>query len=127
MRKSIKNATIADRLLLFFLVVSSIAGVFISKEAMPGSDTVVIEIDGKPAFSAALSQNRVIRLDSGIGPFEVEIRNGKARMREAHCRNQLCVKQGWVSSGIIVCLPGKVVVYVGSGPGRRKDIDAVTG
>ncbi|MDA8082619.1 MAG: hypothetical protein M0024_03050, partial [Nitrospiraceae bacterium] len=64
MRKSIKNATIADRLLLFFLVVSSIAGVFISKEAMPGSDTVVIEIDGKPAFSAALSQNRVIRLDS---------------------------------------------------------------
>ena len=127
MRRSLKETTIADRLLLLFLVVSSAAGVFIAREAMPGSDTVVVEINGKPVFSAALAEERIVRLESAIGPVEIEIHGGRARVKEAHCRNQLCVKQGWVSRGVIVCLPGKVVVYVGGGPGRNKDIDAVTG
>ena len=128
MRKSIKGTTISDRLLLLFLVTASISGIFLAREAMPESGEVVIEVDGQPAFTAALREDRVIRLQSSVGPVEVEISNGKARIKEAHCPNQLCVKQGWVSKGIIVCLPGRIVVFVGTrGPHRKKDLDAVTG
>ncbi|MGC2062480.1 MAG: NusG domain II-containing protein [Thermodesulfovibrionales bacterium] len=128
MRKSIKGTTISDRLLLLFLVTASIAGIFLAREAMPESGEVVIEVDGQTAFTAALRQDRVIRLQSSVGPVEVEISNGRARVREAHCQNQLCVKQGWVSRGIIVCLPGRIVVFVGGrDTHKKKDIDAVTG
>lgn len=128
MRKSIKGTTIADRLLLLFLVAVSISGIFLSREAMPESGDVVIEVDGQPAFTAAVRENRIIRLQSSVGPVEVEISNGRARVREAHCPNQLCVKQGWVSRGIIVCLPGRVVVFVGGRDTHKKqDLDAVTG
>jgi hypothetical protein len=127
-RKSIKNTTIPDRLLLLFLVAASIAGIFLARDAMPEPGSVVIEVDGKPAFTAAMREDRVIRLQSSAGPVEVEISNGRARIREAHCPNQLCVKQGWVSRGIIVCLPGKVVVFVGGrDTHKKKDLDAVTG
>lgn len=128
MRKSIKGTTISDRLLLLFLIAASLSGICLARAAMPASGEVVIEIDGQPAFTATLREDRVIRLQSSIGPVEVEISNGKARIREAHCPNQLCMKQGWVSRGVIVCLPGRIVVYVGTrGPDLKKDLDAVTG
>ncbi|MBA4371841.1 MAG: hypothetical protein C0402_03150 [Thermodesulfovibrio sp.] len=128
MRKSIRSTTIPDRLLLLFLVVASVAGIFLAREAMPESDEVVIEVDGHPAFTAALQEDRVIRLQSSSGPIEVEISSGRARIKEAHCPNQLCVKQGWVSRGVIVCLPGRVIVFVGGrDTQKKKDLDAVTG
>lgn len=128
MRKSIKTTTLPDRLLLLFLVAASAAGIFFAREAMPESGEVVIEVDGRPAFTAALREDRVIRLQSSAGPVEVEIRGSRARVSEAGCRNQLCVKQGWISKGVIVCLPGRVVVYVGGrDTHRNKDLDAVTG
>jgi len=128
MKKSIKGTTISDRLLLLFLITASISGIFLARDALPESGEVVIELDGQPAFTAALREDRVIRLQSSVGPVEVEIKNSRARIREAHCPNQLCVKQGWVSRGIIVCLPGKIVVFVGGrGKHKKKDLDAVTG
>lgn len=127
MRKSLKRTTLSDRLLLLFLVTATMAGFFLAREAMPESDDVVIEVDGRPAFSAALREDRVIRLDSSLGPVEIELSRGRARVREAPCPNQLCVKQGWVTRGIIVCLPGRVIVFVGGRDKKKKDLDAVTG
>jgi hypothetical protein len=48
------------------------------------------------------------------------------RVKEAHCPNLICVKEGWISRGAIVCLPNRIVVLVGGGK-ARKDVDAVTG
>jgi hypothetical protein len=128
MRTGIKASTIADRLLLLFLLTASLAGMFLAREAMPETGEVVIEVDGQAAFTAALREDRVIRLQSSAGPVEVEISDGRVRVREAHCPNRLCVKQGWTSQGVIVCLPGKVVVFVGGrNTHRKKDLDAVTG
>ncbi|QAR33357.1 NusG domain II-containing protein [Geovibrio thiophilus] len=44
----------------------------------------------------------------------VEVKDGKARIKESDCPNQICVLTGWVSScgDAAVCIPNKVAVYV---------------
>lgn len=127
MKKVIKNTTWADRLLFLFLIVGSVAGIFISREAVSQSSDVVVELDGKPAYTFPVTVNKVVTVNSKCGETVIEIRDSRVRVREAHCPNQLCVKQGWVSSGVIVCLPNRIVVTVGGKAGPGKNIDAVTG
>lgn len=127
MKEVIKNTTLADRLLFLFLIAVSIAGIFIAKEALPQGSDVIIEISGEPTYTFPLDINRIIPLSSPYGNSVIEIRDKKVRIREADCPNQLCVKQGWISKGIIICLPNKILVIVGTRNNPEKDIDAITG
>lgn len=55
----------------------------------------------------------------------IEIAEGRIRMAEADCPDQLCVHQGWADSETepIVCLPNRVMIL----PHGRKTADGVTG
>lgn len=127
MKKIIRSTTLADRLLFLVLLVGSVAGIFISRDAMPLSTGVVIDVDGKPAYNFPLDVDRTITLHGPYGKMVVEIKDRRVRMKEAHCPNLICVKQGWISRGVIVCLPNRVVVTVGGGTAGPKGVDAVTG
>lgn len=128
MGRIIKDMTIADRLLFLMMLFASIAGIFYVREAMPQGFDVIIEIDGKPVYTYPLSIDRTISVKSACSNSLIEIKDKKVRVREASCPNQICVKEGWVSKGTIVCLPGKMVVYIGATVNNhRKDIDAITG
>ena len=128
MKQALRRTTTADRLLFIFLIFLSAAGLFFSREAMSQGSDVVIEIDGKPVYTLPLFTDRTLALDGPFGPTIVEIRDRKVRVKEAHCPNQICVKQGWISRGAIVCLPNKLVVIVGGSPKDRKQgLDAITG
>ena len=128
MKETIKNTTLADRLLFILLISVSIAGIFISREALSQGSDVIIELDGKPAYTLPLYSNKLLSVDGPYGNTLIEIQDGKVRVKEAHCRNQICVREGWISKGVIVCLPNKLVIIVG---GSKKDqqqgIDAITG
>ena len=128
MKTIIGNITLADRLLLVFLAAASIAGIFITRDAMSRSSDVIVEIDGRPVYTFPLQTDRTVSVEGPFGETLIEIKGNKARIREAHCPNRLCVKEGWVSRGVIVCLPNRIVVFVGGrGDRRGKDVDAVTG
>lgn len=128
MKEVIKNTTLADRLLFLFLIATSIAGIFIAKEAMSQGSDVIIEINGKPAYTFPVNINRTIPVSGPYGNTVIEIKDRKVRIKEVHCPNQLCVKEGWISKGVIVCLPNKILVIVGgSGNNPEKNIDAITG
>ena len=128
MKETIKRTTIADRVLFLFLISLSIAGIFVSRDALSQGSEVIIEIDGKPAYTLPLYENRLLSVGGPYGTTLIEIQDKRVRVKEAHCRNQICVKEGWVSKGVIVCLPNKLVIIVG---GSKKDqqqgLDAVTG
>ncbi len=127
MKEVIKNTTPADRLLFLFLIIVSIAGMFIAKEAMPHGSDVIIEINGKPSYTFPLNTSRTIPVSSPYGEAVIEIKDKKVRMSEASCPNKLCIKEGWISKGVIVCLPNRILVIVGSSfNNAEKDIDAVT-
>lgn len=128
MRGILRQTTHADRILLVVLLLFSVSGIFLVREALPQSSEVLIEQDGRPVYSLSLVADKVVSLEGPCGETVIEVRGGRARVREAHCPNQVCVKQGWVERGVIVCLPNSIFVTVGGATGqRRKDIDAVTG
>jgi len=128
LKETIKNTTLADRILFFFLIFLSIAGIFVSREALSQGSDVIVEVDGKPAYTLPLNVNKLLSVGGPYGPTLVEIEKGKVRIRESHCRNQICVREGWISRGVIVCLPNKLVIIVaGSSKYQKQGIDAITG
>ncbi|MEJ2685558.1 MAG: NusG domain II-containing protein [Candidatus Sulfobium sp.] len=126
MKKIIRSTTVADRLLFLVLLIGSVAGIFIARDALPQATGVVIDVAGKPAYNFPIDVNRTVTLHGPYGKMVVEIRDRKVRMKEAHCPNLLCVKEGWISKGVIVCLPNKVVITVGGGTAGPKGVDAIT-
>jgi hypothetical protein len=119
---------LADRLLFLFLVLLSIAGIFISRDALSQGSDVIVEVDGKPSYALPLNVNKLLSVDGPYGPTLIEIERGKVRVKESHCRNQICVRDGWISKGVIVCLPNKLVIIVGaSNKYQKQGIDAITG
>ena len=65
----------------------------------------------------------------------IEVERGRIRVADADCPGRVCVRQGWVSSGLvpIVCLPNRMVVvledravFIIEG-GGEKGVDAVVG
>ena len=53
-----------------------------------------------------------LTLEDESGRNVLSVERGRVCVSEADCPDQVCVKQGWVSSGAapIVCLPHKLVV-----------------
>jgi hypothetical protein len=125
LKKALRNTTIADRALFLILIIASCAGMFYSREALSQGSEVVIEVNGKAVYTVSLDTNKEIRVEGTHGHAIVEIRDGMVRMKEAPCDNHICMKQGWITRGAIVCLPNSIVVNAGSG--LIKDIDAITG
>ena len=68
-----------------------------------------------------------IIIESGSGINRIDIEQGRIRVSEANCPDGLCVRQGWVNSGLIpiVCLPHRLVISFDNDFDRG--IDAVTG
>jgi hypothetical protein len=74
-----------------------------------------------------LNVSRILSVDGPYGPTLIEIENGRVRVKESNCRNQICVREGWISRGVIVCLPNKLVIIVGgSNKYQKQGIDAIT-
>lgn len=105
-------------------MVISVGGIFITQEALPKGSDVIIEINGKPEYTFPLDIDRKIPIKGNYGDCRVEIKDKKVRIAESDCPKKLCVEEGWISRGVIVCLPNRVIVFVGS---SDSDIDAITG
>ena len=127
MKESLKNTTTADRLLFLFLIALAASGFFFSRDALSQGSDVIIEVDGKPVYTLPLYTDRLLSVEGPIGPTLIEIKGKKVRVKEALCRNQICVKEGWISKGVIVCVPNKLVIIVGGKKDRHHGIDAITG
>lgn len=120
----------ADRLCLLFL--GAIAALCVLWVAL-------IPLFAHPGASADILQNgtllRTLSLDK---PAEftvsapngesntVTVRDGRICVSHATCPDQVCVRQGWVSTDAtpIVCLPNGLVIQVKGGDG---DLDGQTG
>ncbi len=48
--------------------------------------------------------------------------NGKIRVMESDCPQQICVKQGWIKSpnDMIVCVPNRTIIYLKSDKKENK-------
>ena len=57
-----------------------------------------------------------------------QVEPGRIRVAAADCPDQVCVHQGWISTGIapIVCLPNQLVIQIQS-DSHNQQVDGVTG
>jgi len=126
--KLFRSATIADKILLFILVILSFSGIILIREGLPKGRTVQIEVNGRPVYILPADKEKIVSVEGPEGKTVVEIRDHRVRVTESPCQNKLCIKQGWVESGAIVCLPNRVVITIG-GQGNEPDkaVDATTG
>ncbi len=98
------------------------AGVSILKTRAERADCVRVYVAGKPFAEARLDEARTIVAEQENGcRNEIEIADGRVRMKASTCQNQLCVEQGWMEPGKvskrsmgahIVCLPNAVDVQL---------------
>ena len=90
-----------------------IACVFATVNTSGGDvDSVVITVDGVVWREVPLHTNVWLEYDADGRHNAVVIDNGSVRMVAANCPDELCVKQGAISSphSVIVCMPNRIAV-----------------
>jgi len=91
------------------------------------TETVNLFAVTEPVFISIETQDTLPPVFDGVINI-VAIEHGRVRMLMADCPDGLCVRQGWISSGMIpiVCLPNRVVIILESAE-NEQNIDAVVG
>ena len=97
------------------------------KDVLPKSRTAQIEVDGKPIYVLPLDKDRIVSVEGPGGKTFIEIKDQKVRITGSPCPNKLCIEQGWIKNGGLVCLPNKVVITIGDHEGKNTVLDAITG
>ena len=79
--------------------------------------TVAVQIDGKTVMELPLREDARLVLGEGEHTNTLVIQGGTARVVEASCPDQICVRQGAVqyAGESIVCLPHRLVITVRGG------------
>lgn len=88
--------------------------------------SVVVTIDGAEVLRKPLAVNDSYEIRQDDGSVNViAVENGAVYMKEANCRDGLCVQQGRMRSAAktIVCLPHKLVVTLSGEPAQQEDED----
>lgn len=102
------------------------AAIFLGKV---GNATALVCQDGVCVETIDLSRvdepySFTVEWEGGYNIIEVE--RGRIRVAEADCPDQICVRQGWISTDVapIACLPHKLVIRLTGGGG---DVDGAVG
>lgn len=113
------------------LLAASAAGAFALSRKTAGGTVARVYQDGKLLQTidlAALTGAEEFTVTGPAGSNTVTAERGRIRVSHADCPDQVCVRQGWISTGTvpIVCLPNGLVIRL-EGPGAETDIDGVAG
>ena len=122
----LSSITIADKILLSLLILLSFSGILFIKEVLPKGREVQIEVNGRPVYVLPIEDNRIVSVKGPEGRTVIEIKDHRLRVIESPCHNKLCIKQGWIESGAIVCLPNRVLITIGNHE-YSNIVDAIAG
>ncbi|SMC83318.1 NusG domain II-containing protein [Sporomusa malonica] len=111
--------TKADKWLVIALLTVALSGIGLNMyyiSANGQGQSVVITVNGQTVKTFPLRQGYVgeFRIDGDHGFNIIEYKDGRVRIRDADCPDQICVKSGWINTQPqqIVCLPYRVVVKI---------------
>ena len=91
----------------------------------PGKTAVITAPEGEFTLSLDTPVIRVVEGKNGI-ILTIEVSDGRIRVKDSGCPDQICVNSGWLSSAgqTAACVPAAVAVRV---TGDRADVDIVAG
>ncbi|WP_086305402.1 MULTISPECIES: NusG domain II-containing protein [unclassified Enterococcus] len=114
-----------DGLIILLLVLLSFAPVvvFSLNRASSSTQEAVLSVDGEEIKTFDLSdksQTYTYRYEEKDRDYNlIEVKDGRIRIKEADCGDQICVRRGWIdqSGETIVCLPHKLLIEIKSSDG----------
>lgn len=112
------------------MVLSAAAALWIFTRTAAGT-TAVVTLDGQEVCRvdlATLTEGYTVSYTGEGGVTNVvEFAPGKVRVREANCPDQVCVRQGWIETGVapIVCLPNRLTIEITDG--QPEELDGIVG
>ena len=124
------NKTTKLILAALLLVVAASAAFLLLKPEEPAHPVARITVTGTTVNEIALDSASLPQTFTyeGVGGFTNTIvaEQGRIRVSEAGCPDQVCVHQGWISDGTvpIVCLPNKLIIEI---KGGGESLDAANG
>ena len=118
--------TLGDKILIAFFILLN-ALLFMRMETGTAGDWVVIEVNQQEVSRHRLSENRVVSVKGKLGITEVEIEQGKARIRHSPCKNKVCIKAGDIqyADRLIACIPNLIIVRVIGD--KQRGVDSIVG
>lgn len=99
----------ADVILIAIILLLSLSLFFLLVPKNSGT-TAVIRVNNKEVARLPLNKDAVYELEHNT----VRIEKGSVFMKDAHCRDRVCINQGKInkSGQSIICLPNGVIVEV---------------
>lgn len=94
----------------------------------PSENRLVIRTQSE-VLSYPLSSDRTIPVASDGYTLTVEIRDGRARVSDSDCPDQICRHMGWISrkGETVICAPAAIRLTVTDPKGGVGDADSVIG
>lgn len=91
----------------------------------PGRTAVITTPEGEFTLSLDTPATRVVEGKNGI-TLTIEVSDGRIRVKDSGCPDQICVNSGWLSSAgqTAACVPAAVAVRV---TGDQAEVDIVAG
>ena len=124
--------TKGDKYLIISIIVLSLVSLFYIKDSALNVDEkyISVQVDGKEIKRIIFHKKiigKTIPIETEFGYNLIEIGDGKVRVIEASCPDQLDVKQGYISKigEIIVCLPNRLVIEI-KGLDNERDVDYIS-
>lgn len=120
--------TRADKLLIAVLMVLALGGMGAGVALFPATSTsqaAEIWVEGRLVRTMALRPgfHEEIRIGGSEHYNIIEADDGRIRIREADCSDQVCTRTGWIKMPPeqIVCLPHRVVIKINSSESGEVD------
>ena len=113
----------ADIILFICLILLGGALSYLAFSGSSTGDLVVVKVNGEIYGKYSLSKDRTITVNRNGHMNKITIKGGKVQVSKSSCKNQICVKQGSISTThqSIVCIPNRVVVSI-EGMGGEYDV-----
>ncbi|MBS6106119.1 MULTISPECIES: NusG domain II-containing protein [Anaerococcus] len=123
----IKKGDIIISLALLLLSLLMSFGISNSKPKTSGK-ILRVEQNSKLYGEYPLDIDREVVFDDGVHFNKIVIKDGKAYMDEANCRDQICthMKEISMNGETIICLPNRVFLEVVDPENENDDIDKVS-
>jgi len=105
-------------LLVAVIIVLAVIGFFILKSRQKNGKNVIVTVDGKEKYRYDISEDREFTVKTGKNGENINIvviKDGKVYVKEADCRDKICVHHKPISKSgeePIVCLPHKLALSV---------------
>ena len=106
----IRNDIILAVVLFLLVAVAAVAVILTAEEG----EAVVVTVNGEVYSRYSLSEDREVRIKTEYGENLLVIRDGKASVAEANCKDLICKNHRPISKEgeTVICLPHKLAVRI---------------